>query len=138
MIVGTAMLGREATLAGGTGVRTATLASGMGGQVLPMSIVRILPPGSAGGIINEVKSLAFSTGNEYAIVRLANVSRALVSGGSGGISFVPGQVTRVIGHIDPYGLGASGASAADFAAIRALGQVHSYVLEGGQFIRFGP
>jgi RHS repeat-associated protein len=118
-------------------VKGAEVTSGMGGKVLPMSVVRNLPPGAAGGVVNEAKALTFATGNEHAVVRLANGQRALVSGGSGGILFAEGQVTRIIGHTHPYGMGAVGPSAADAAALRALGQTHSYVIEGGRIIRFG-
>jgi hypothetical protein len=102
-----------------------------------MSIVRTLPPGSATGIVNQAKALTFSTGNEHALVRLSNGTRALVSGGPGGISFAEGQVARIIGHTHPYGMGSVGPSGADRAALQALGQVHSYVVEGGQIFRFG-
>lgn len=103
-----------------------------------MTVVKTLPPGTAGGILNEAKALTFTTGNEHALVRLATGERALVSGGPGGISFAEGQVTRIIGHTHPYGVLSSGPSAADAAALRTLGQTHSYVVEGGQIIRFGP
>jgi hypothetical protein len=115
-----------------------TLASGMGGEVVPMTVVKTLPPGTASGIVNEAKALTFSTGNEHAVVRLATGESALVSGGPGGISFAEGEVSRIIFHTHPYGMGAVGPSAADAAALQALGQSHSYIIEGGQFIRFGP
>lgn len=114
------------------------VASGMGGEVLPMQIVKTLPTGTAGGIVNEAKALTFATGNEHALVRLATGERALVSGGPGGISFGEGQVTRIIGHTHPYGTASVGASAADRAALQTLGQTHSYIQEGGRIIRFGP
>lgn len=122
------------TLAANNGVR---VASGMGGEVLPMQIVRTLPPGTAGGVVNEVKALTFATGNEHALVRLATGERALVSGGPGGIDMGT-QVTRIIGHTHPYGTMSAGASAAERAALQTLGQRHSYILEGGQTLRFGP
>jgi hypothetical protein len=71
--------------------------------VLPMTIVRTLPPGTAGGVVGEARALTFATGNEHALVRLATGERALVSGGPGGIDFGVGQVTRIIGHSHPYG-----------------------------------
>ena len=110
----------------------------MGGEVLPMQIVKTLPPGTAGAIVNEAKALTFATGNEHALVRLATGERALVSRGPGGISFREGQVTRIIGHTHPYGTASVGASAGDRAALQALGQTHSYIQEGGRIIRFGP
>ncbi len=125
--------GRWSNAANG-GVR---VASGMGGEVLPMQVVRTLPPGTAGGVANEAKALTFATGNEHAVVRLATGERALVSGGSGGIDMGT-QVTRIIGHTHPYGTASVGASAADRAALQTLGQSHSYILEGGRIIRFGP
>lgn len=111
------------------------VAAGMGGEVLPMTVVKILPPGTAGGILNEAKALTFTTGNEHALVRLATGERALVSGGPGGISFAEGEVTRIIGHTHPYSPVWAGPSPADFRALSDLGQTHSYVVEGGQIIR---
>ncbi|MBL9179289.1 MAG: hypothetical protein JNM65_14600 [Verrucomicrobiaceae bacterium] len=125
---------RSAGPAAKSGVR---VASGMGGEVLPMQVVRTLPPGTAGGVVNEAKALTFATGNEHAVVRLATGERALVSGGPGGIDMGT-QVTRIIGHTHPYGTMSAGASAADRAALQTLGQRHSYILEGGQILRFGP
>lgn len=104
-----------------------------------MTVVRTLPPGTAGGVVSEARALTFATGNEHALVRLATGERALVSGGPGGIAFGEGQITRIIGHSHPYGFGSIGPSAADFGALRSLGQTHSYVLDGaGNIIRFGP
>jgi hypothetical protein len=115
------------------------VASGAGGQVLPLTVVRTLPPGTAGGVVSEARALTFATGNEHALVRLATGERALVSGGLGGIAFGEGQITRIIGHSHPYGFGSIGPSAADFGALRSLGQTHCYVLDGaGNIIRFGP
>jgi RHS repeat-associated protein len=128
-----AKLGKMKAAKGGINV-----ASGVGGEVLPMQIVKSLPPGTAGGIVNEVKALTFATGNEHALVRLASGERALVSGGPGGIAFGEGQVTRIIGHTHPYGTASVGASAADRAALQTLGQTHSYIQEAGRIIRFGP
>jgi hypothetical protein len=80
-------------------------------------------------LINEGKALTFTTGNEHALVKLANGTRALVSGGPGGINFAPGQVTRIFGHTHPTN---ALPSAADAAALTILGQSKQYVLHGGQ------
>jgi len=102
-----------------------------------MTVVKTLPAGTASGILNEAKALTFATGNEHALVRLATGERALVSGGRDGISFPKGQVTRIIGHTHPYGRGAVGPSTTDVAALKLLGQTHSYLIERGEIIRFG-
>jgi hypothetical protein len=52
-----------------------SVASGLG-ESAPASIVRIIQPGeSVADIINEGKALTFTTGNEYAVVTLANGDR---------------------------------------------------------------
>jgi hypothetical protein len=103
-----------------------------------MSVVRIIRRGEKlSDIMNEAKSLTFETGNEYALVKLANGERALVSGGPGGIDLAEGQITRLYGHTHPYQFNACGASAADRAAVRSLGQRSSWILERGQRIKFG-
>jgi RHS repeat-associated protein len=66
----------------------------------------------------------------------ANGQRALVSGSSGGITFGEGQVTRVFGHTHVYQFAGAGHQEADRAAIRALGQKSSWVLERGALMKF--
>ncbi len=113
------------------------LATGMGESALGMSVVRTIERGErVADIINEVKQLTFTTGNEYAVVKLADGSRALVSGGPGGINFVEGQITRLFGHSHPYQLPATGPSHFDFIALQSLGQRSSYLLERGQLTKF--
>jgi RHS repeat-associated protein len=130
--------GGAAGIASKSSQETMTAASGSGGAVLPMSIEKLLPTGTAGGIVAEAKALTYATGNEYALVRMATGERALVSGGPGGISFADGQITRIIGHTHPYGFGSIPPSSHDFATLRQLGQTHSYVFDGaGSIIRFG-
>lgn len=81
--------------------------------------------------------LAWTTGNEHALVTLANGQRAFVSGGAGGINFAPGQINRLFGHTHPFQFNFTGPSNVDRAAIRALGQRSSWVLDHGQLIKFG-
>lgn len=122
------------TIGGGT----LAVTSGAGGAVLPASIVRLVPTGAGAGIVNLAKAETLITGNEHALVRLQNGARALVSGGPGGICFGNLPIQRIIFHTHPFQTPPTGPSAADQAALKALKQVHSYILEHGQVIRFGP
>lgn len=107
-----------------------SIASSAGGKVSPMQLVRIIEKGEkVDDLINEAKALTWTTQNEHAVVTLASGERALVSGGSGGIKFAEGQVTRIFGHTHPT---SAPASAADAAAIKSLGQSKQYVFHGGE------
>lgn len=113
------------------------VASGMSQNAADMTVVRTLGRGErVADIIDEGKRLTFTTGNEHALVKLADGSRAIVSGGRGGINFASGQVKRLFGHTHPYHLPSTGPSAADFQALHSLGQRSSYVLEHGIITRF--
>ncbi len=102
-----------------------------------MSVVRTIGRGEKiADIVNEGKVLTYETGNEHALVGLANGDRAIVSGGPGGIEFTD-DVTRVFGHTHPYQLPISGPSSADFAMLDAYGQQSSWLLEHGQLTKFG-
>ena len=103
-----------------------------------MQVVRTIGQGEKiADIVNEAKAFTFQSGNEHALVTLANGERALVSGGQLNINFAEGQVTRLFGHTHSYNFPASGASAADRAAIRALGQRSSWIMERGHLFKFG-
>ena len=66
-------------------------------------MVRLIQPGEkVAAIINEGKALPWETGNEHALVTLANRDRAIVSGGPGGIDFAEGEVTTIFGHTPSY------------------------------------
>ncbi|MEO1245770.1 MAG: hypothetical protein AAFX56_08845, partial [Pseudomonadota bacterium] len=105
------------------------LASGVG-RTRPMQEVRTINAGETiDDIVNEAKALTFTTGNEHALVTLANGQRTLVSGGPGGISFNTGQITRIFGHTHPT---SAPPSAADAQALRHLGQSKQYVFHGGR------
>jgi hypothetical protein len=74
----------------------------MGGDVRPMSMVRVIDRGErVANIISEGKALTFQTGLEHALVKLPNGQRAIVSGGEHGIDFAEGQITRLFGHTHP-------------------------------------
>ncbi|WP_121761918.1 RHS repeat domain-containing protein [Corallococcus sp. AB038B] len=121
----------KATVAG-SGV---AVASGTGPHA-PMVVVRIIKKGEKiADIVNESKALTFTSGNEHALVRLATGERALVSGGPGGITFAPGQVTRIFGHTHPT---SAPPSSADFEALRRLGQSQQTVYHGGQATKIRP
>ena len=116
-----------------TGVK---VASSAGGESLPMSMVRPIQRGETiADLTNEVKALAWQTGNEHAVVTLANGQRAIVSGGPGGINFAEGQIKTLFGHTHPT---AAPPSAADVTALQQLGQSHQTVLHGGQVTKVRP
>ena len=102
-----------------------------------MQLVRTIQKGeSVDSLISEVKALTFETGNEHAVVKLANGQRAIVSGGTNGVSFGAGEVTRIYGHSHPYQFGATGPSSQDINALGVLGQKSSYLLEHGTISKF--
>jgi len=64
-----------------------------------MQLVRLIKPGEKiADLVNEAKAFTFQTGNEHALVTLANGQRALVSGNEFGIRFGQGQISRLFGH----------------------------------------
>jgi hypothetical protein len=106
-----------------------SVASGIG-RAGPMQVERAIQRGEkVADLINEAKALTFTTGKEHAVVTLANGKRVLVSGGPGGINFAEGSITRIFGHTHPTN---ALPSAADAAALRALGQSKQYVFHGGE------
>jgi hypothetical protein len=67
-----------------------------------MTVQRILPQGAKiADITNDIKGMTWITGNEHAVVRLANGQKAIVSDGPGGISFQNGQIRTLFGHTHP-------------------------------------
>jgi hypothetical protein len=95
-----------------------------------MQVERVIQSGEkVADLINEAKALTFTTGNEYAVVTLANGQRALVSGGPGGIKFAEGSISQIFGHTHPTN---ALPSAADAEALRTLGQSKQYVFHGGE------
>ena len=129
------VLGRSATSRLGPGA-TNSVGNGMGGAG-EMSMVRTVGRGEKiADLVDEGKRLTFETGNEYALVKLANGERAIVSGGPTGIA-LSDDVTRVFAHSHPYHLPATGPSAADFGMLSAFGQRSSWLLEHGTLSRFG-
>jgi RHS repeat-associated protein len=107
------------------------VASGVG-ESAPMIITRIIKRGEKlDDIISEGKALTWTTGNEHALVTLANGQRAIVSGGPGGIDFAEGQITRIWGHTHP---DMSLPSKHDVRAIRQLGnsQQTVFTIVGGK------
>ena len=77
------------------------------------------------------------SGNEHAVVRLANGQKAIVSGGSGGITFKSGQIKTLFGHTHPT---SAPPSAADVRAISKefLNQSRQYVVHGRQITLIRP
>jgi hypothetical protein len=133
----------EAGARAAAGTRTAAaapsagfaVASG-GGDSLPMTIVRLIQRGERiEDLVNEGKGLTWLSGNEHAVVTLADGQRALVSGGPGGIEFAPGQVTRIFGHTHPTN---APPSAADIDALIHLRQSQQTVFHGGEVTKVRP
>jgi hypothetical protein len=115
-----------------------SVASGAEGQFARMQVLRTIQPGETiADIMEEAKGITFTTGNEVALVKLAPGERALVTGGTGGITWSEGEVTRLFGHTHPYDIPPTGPSAFDMQALQQLGQQNSYILEHGQLIKFG-
>jgi hypothetical protein len=83
-----------------------------------------------------MKQFTYETGNECAIVNLANGERALISGGTKGIFFEEGQITRIYVHTHPYEYSATGPSAGDLNSLKELGQKGSYLIEHGNIEKF--
>lgn len=131
---GGAGLGTKAASAG----ESIQVASGMGGGIARMTVVRTISRGEkVADIIAKAKELAWTTGNEHALVKLASGERALVAGGPGGIEFAEGEITRIFGHTHPYGRGTFGLpSVEDVSALGKLGQVTSYILDNGILRKF--
>ena len=116
----------------------ATIAARATGTKAPMALVRNVDRGErVTDLFNEIKSLQWRTGNEHAIVKLANGDRAIVAGGPNGIEFADGQIAMLYAHTHPYdAVGLARPSPDDFQALRALGQSSSWLLERGQLVRF--
>jgi hypothetical protein len=87
-------------------------------------------------IVDEVKSLTYQTGKEHAVVKLADGSRAIVSGGRGSIRFPAGSIQRIFGHSHVYDKLTTGPSSVDIGALEKLGQATSYLLEHGELYKF--
>lgn len=120
--------------AASNGVR---VASGMGGGAEPATVVRVIQRGEKiADIIEEAKTLTYTTGNEHALVTLTTGERVLVSGGETGIDLSDLPIRRILGHTHPYQFAPTGPSAADFSALEQLGQRSSYLLEHGELSRF--
>jgi RHS repeat-associated protein len=128
-------LGADAARLGRWGARSLEVASSVGPSA-SMQTVRIIQKGEKiDDIINEAKALTFMTGNEHALVKLANGNRALVSGGPGGIRLPRDQIQRIYGHTHPT---AAPPSAADFRSLQELGQSKQYIFHGGQVTIIRP
>jgi hypothetical protein len=128
----TTKVAKTATTAtkGGVSVKNIT------GQTQSMRIERYIKKGEKiEDLINEAKSQTFLTGNEHAVVTLADGRRALVSGGPGGISFGEGSITRIFGHTHPT---SAPPSFADKEALQILGQSKQYVYHGGEVMIVRP
>ncbi len=110
--------------------------SSAGGNSARMSVVRTIAKGEKiDDLMNDLKGLTFTTGNEHAVVTLANGERAIVSGGPGGITFEQGQIRTLFGHTHPT---SAPPSSADAKALTQLGQSKQYVLHGGEITTVRP
>lgn len=113
------------------------LSNGIPQGTSSMKTVRLISTGEkVANIIDELKQLTFSTGNEYAVVKLGNGERAIVSGGTNGIFFKEGEVSLIYVHTHPYQYNATGPSVGDLNALEILGQKSSYLIERGTVEKF--
>jgi hypothetical protein len=104
--------------------------SNMGLNSKPMEFVREIKKNEKiTDLIEEAKTLTYTTGDEYAVVRLADGRKALVKGGPGGID-LPKDLKTLFGHTHPYP--GSPASAADFKAIEIYDQSKQYIYSNGK------
>ncbi|HZP04555.1 MAG TPA: RHS repeat-associated core domain-containing protein [Terracidiphilus sp.] len=117
-----------------------TVNSGAGGGSLPWSLVRTVgQDGLTPEIVNELKSLAWETGNEHALVTLGTGENAIVSGGPEGIEFEEGDITNIMGHTHPeWNVNGLNPSEGDMNALRQLNQESSYIYWKGLVTKFGP
>lgn len=101
-----------------------------------MAVVRTIAKGEkVQDIVDEVASLSYQDGNEYAVVKLTDGGRAIVTGGPSGISFDAGTVTRIYAHTHPFP--ATGVpSDSDIAMLGQLGQSSSWIISRDGVIKF--
>ncbi|RKT01463.1 DUF6443 domain-containing protein [Chryseobacterium defluvii] len=120
------------------------IGSSGGGEILSMNVERIISHGEKiDDLTNEIKGMTWLTGNEHAIVRLASGEKAIISGGSGGISFRPKQIKTLFGHTHPTSAGPSSADfnflrKYEFSGSKKLGQSRQYILHGGETTLIRP
>lgn len=104
-----------------------------GNYVTRMKYVRdIYEHETLSDIVQSAVDRTNGTGLEHAVVRLGPNSpfpglKVMVSGGTHGIEFAPGEITTLFGHTHPT---VTGASAADFRALQQLNQSKQYIFEG--------
>ena len=111
------------------------IGNGMGTDDRPMNIVREINRGEKiVDLINELKALTFEDGIEYAVVKLNNGHRYIISGGETGI--ILKDVSVLYAHTHPFQFGATGPSTGDIDTLIALGQMFSYLIEHGDVYRF--
>ena len=100
-------------------------------------IVRIVAKGEKiVDIVQELKQLTYSSGNEHALVKLVSGERVIFADHSTGMRWAAGEITRLIIHSHPYHTPPPGPSNFDFAALEFLGQPSSWLLEHGSLTKF--
>ena len=133
--------GIKGIIASGQAARALVIANGVGKDVRPLTVVRILSRGEkVNDVIDEAKYLTLHDDIEHAVISYKNGSRALISGGRDGIAFSAeqvGNIRRILGHTHPYSLPGTGRpSPKDVNALRILNQRSSYLLEQGVRTKF--
>jgi hypothetical protein len=114
------------------------VASAGGDAASSMTVVQIVETAElTEANANMLKELTFTTGNEHALVTLANGDAAIVSGGPGGINFAEGEITGMTAHTHPYTDVNFGPSKLDIQSIEKLGQPQSIILQRGTVCVFG-
>ena len=126
-----------ATTAGGTYIANKVAENGQKIANSAAQLVRYISRGERlGSIVNEMKALTYSAGNEHALVKLQTGARAIVSGRQRAVDFANMKITRLYAHTHTYFENQIGPSNADISFIRSLGQVSSYLIERGQIYKF--
>ena len=129
-------------LLGGSAASTArtvmiSLRTGQGSTDGQMVFVRSIERGEkVDDLISELKTLTFTNDKEYAIVKLRNGTRALVTGSHKQIDFSD-EISKLFIHSHPYSEPFKGASPDDLFSNYVLGQRSSWVMDNGQIIKFG-
>ncbi|MEA2492507.1 MAG: hypothetical protein QOJ29_418 [Thermoleophilaceae bacterium] len=121
-----------------------TLATGDGAGSGALREVREIKKGEkVKDLVDEIKDLVYTTGNEHGVVSYPDGRRMIVSGGPTGISFDPTKVRRVIGHVHPPKAilppeiqPTPGPSGGDIHTLTVLGQRSSWLVDNGEFYRF--
>jgi hypothetical protein len=122
----------------GSAAQLIVIASGAGGAASQNQaiIVRVVQKGEKlADLFDELKYNTFSDRVEYALVKLADGTNAIVRGGQSQIRFAVGEIKVLFAHTHPEG---AGPTPEDRAALEQLRQTFSYLIEHGIITKFRP